>query len=147
LVDISSMVKASHNTPQTPLLVSPQTTRRWGWRSYAKFALSWVLVISVGRFVIPTSSNASPAAKGAGDSPDLGPKIGTIVGPGYRVQINAGIADPLYTVLSSDGATTLGRGLNAVQLAQKFPSLDPARLNATPVDASVDPMSHAGGPE
>lgn len=141
------MFNVNHDTLGTPILGTPRNVRRWGWRSYAKFAMSWVLVISVGRFVIPTSSNASPATKFSADPIDLGPKIGTIVGPGHRVQINAGIGNPLYTVLSADGVTTLGRGLNAAQLTQRFPTLDPARLNAMPENASVEPMIHAGGHE
>ena len=137
MVDTTRMATANHGT------VSPHhlKPRRWNWRGYTKFALAWVLVISVGRFVVPTSSNASPTAGVDG------PGLGTIVGPGYRVRISAGSPDPMYTVLSADGTTTLGRGLTAAELSRRFPSLNPTTLNATPIDASVDVQSRAVGHE
>lgn len=127
------------------------TRARWNWPSYAKFAASWVLVILVGRFVVPTRSGASTTPRSApatmDATPKLGPSLGTIVGPDYRVRITAGTTEPLFTVLSADGSTVIGTGLTSLQLAQRFPSLNPARLNATPEDPAVEPLQHAGGEE
>ncbi len=131
--------------------IAPGQRARRRWSTYAKFAASWVLVVSIGKFVVPTRTDASPTTgprlAPADIAPALGPSLGTIVGPDYRVRIHAGVAEPLFTVLSADGTSVVRTGLTSLQLAQRFPTLNPARLNATPESPGAEPLRHAAGDE
>ena len=111
--------------PDTVVLEIPARTRPPRWKRNAYAAGAWVLIITVGRFIIPTPSRAAP-----NDPAPIAPlSLGTIVCPEYRVEILSSPTGPVYTVRNAAGKV-LGERLNAESLASRFPHLNPAGLNA-----------------
>lgn len=88
-----------------------------------------VLFVGVARIIQPGTSRATETA------PAQRVVIGTLVGPQYHVQITAGDADPLYTVMTPEGEI-LERDMLAHEVYHFFPELDVTKLQFGVGDAT-----------